>query len=78
MCLGKGTKADDLTQIGRFGIGFKSVYAHTPEPQVHSGTEHFRIEYYVRPYAEKEHVVAAPWTTLFLLPFNEPGSSLRQ
>ena len=51
--IGKGTKSDDLTQIGKFGIGFKSVYAHTARPQVHSGDEHFGIEHYVRPFAEE-------------------------
>ena len=29
----------DLTAIGRFGIGFKSVYAFTQRPEVHSGNE---------------------------------------
>ncbi|HXL20563.1 MAG TPA: hypothetical protein VN961_23830, partial [Streptosporangiaceae bacterium] len=28
----QGTKAEDLTQIGKFGIGFKSVYAYTNTP----------------------------------------------
>src|SRR5689334_7125093 len=39
----KGTKRDDQEQIGRFGIGFKSVYAFTASPEIHSGDEHFRI-----------------------------------
>ena len=42
-------KSGDLTKIGQFGIGFKSVYAYTATPQVHSGAEHFRIDHYVRP-----------------------------
>ena len=49
--VGQGTKADDLTQIGEFGIGFKAVYAYTNSPRIHSGAENFRIEKYVRPYA---------------------------
>ena len=49
--VGEGTKTEDLTQIGKFGIGFKSVYAYTTTPEVHSGGEGFRIENYVRPYA---------------------------
>src|SRR4051812_25463290 len=28
------TKSDDLTAIGKFGIGFKSVYAYTRSPEV--------------------------------------------
>jgi hypothetical protein len=41
----------DLTAIGRFGIGFKSVYQFTDRPQVHSGTEDFAIESFVWPVA---------------------------
>jgi hypothetical protein len=40
-----------LTKIGKFGIGFKSVYAYTRSPRIHSGEESFRIESYVRPEA---------------------------
>jgi hypothetical protein len=41
----------DLTSIGKFGIGFKAVYAYTKVPLVYSGDEAFRIENYVRPFA---------------------------
>src|SRR5258708_18572035 len=39
----------DLTAIGRFGIGFKSVYAFTERPEVHSGEEAFAIDNFVWP-----------------------------
>lgn len=68
--VGEGTKSEDLTQIGKFGIGFKSVYAYTTTPEIHSGGEGFRIENYVRPYAELSKTVDDPWTTLFVFPFN--------
>ncbi|MCX6842046.1 MAG: DUF3883 domain-containing protein [candidate division WOR-3 bacterium] len=45
--VGETTKA--LTDIGHFGIGFKSVYAFTDRPEIHSGTEDFAIEDFVRP-----------------------------
>jgi hypothetical protein len=76
--IGKGTKSDDLTQIGKFGIGFKSVYAHAARPQVHSGEEHFAIEFYVRPYTEEPRSILDPWTTLFILPFERPDHSFDQ
>jgi hypothetical protein len=41
----------DRTAIGRFGIGFKSVYAFTDRPEAHSGEEDFAIESYVWPTA---------------------------
>ena len=47
--IAKSTK--DITHIGRFGIGFKSVYAFTDRPEVHSGTEDFEIKSYVWPRA---------------------------
>jgi len=71
--VGEGTKAEDLTQIGKFGIGFKSVYAYTSAPEVHSGVEHFRIEHYVRPYKAATKVPGDSWTTLFVFAFDAPG-----
>ena len=53
--VGTSEKSGDLTKIGQFGIGFKSVYAYTKSPRIYSAGEnageHFRIEMYVRPYA---------------------------
>ncbi len=67
--VGKGSKADDLTQIGKFGIGFKSVYAYTKSPRIHSGGEHFRIESYVRPFGDAP-VAGLGTQTLFMFPFD--------
>lgn len=57
----------DLTAIGRFGIGFKSVYAFTARPEVHSGDEDFAIESFVWPTAaprvdrgDDETIIAVP------------------
>lgn len=48
--VGIGTKQDDLTTIGRFGIGFKSVFRYTDHPHIYSGGERFAIERFVRPH----------------------------
>lgn len=37
------------SSIGRFGLGFKSVYTITDLPEIHSGVENFYIEDYVFP-----------------------------
>jgi hypothetical protein len=66
-----GTKEGDLTQIGRFGVGFKSVYAYTDLPSVQSGDESFRIEQYVRPHGEAFAELPPDWTTRFQFPFRE-------
>ena len=41
--IGKSYKKDDLTAIGKFGIGFKSVFSITDTPEIHSGDYHFKI-----------------------------------
>ena len=67
--VGKSEKPGDLTKIGQFGIGFKSVYAYTKSPSVHSAEEHFRIELYVRPYPVGALGESAA-ETLFVFPFD--------
>ena len=63
----RSDKASDLTKIGKFGIGFKSVYAYTRSPRIHSGEESFRIESYVRPAAIDP---IAGTATRFIFPFD--------
>ncbi len=64
-----GTKGEDLTKIGKFGIGFKSVYAYTRTPYIYSGNESFRIDNYVQPHATVRRSVARAGTT-FVFPFD--------
>ena len=71
--VGEGTKTEDLTQIGKFGIGFKSVYAYTSKPEVHSGDENFGIKNYVRPYSVERRDIEDSWTTLFVFKFDAEG-----
>ena len=71
-----GFSEKDLTQIGTFGIGFKSVYAYTDNPEVYSGSERFRIRRFVEPEeiretpAEIEQLINEG-RTVFYLPFKE-------
>ena len=61
----RGTK--DLTAIGQFGIGFKSVYAFTDRPEVYSGDEGFAIDSFVWPVAT-DSIVREPDETVMVLP----------
>jgi hypothetical protein len=84
--VGTTAKSGDLTKIGTFGIGFKSVYAYTNSPRIYSGDESFRIENYVRPVAAEP--VLQPTVdeletadrgrsdlgTLFVFPFDSPSA----
>ncbi len=67
---GKSTSREDLVKTGRFGIGFKSVFAFTTTPIIISGPEHFQIYglYRVREYPYPEGF--SPSRTRIILPFN--------
>lgn len=71
----KGTKAEDRSQIGKFGIGFKSVYAFTSTPEIHSRDEHFIIERYIRPRNADRIPKMADGETVFIFPFNHKDLS---
>lgn len=74
----KGTKKEDVVQIGKFGIGFKSVYAFTASPEIHSGEEHFVIKRYIRPEAKALAFSTAEDETIFNFPFDHKELSERE
>ena len=69
----ESTKKEADTKIGRFGIGFKSVYAHTQSPQIHSDDEHFTIKDLRVPgqIAARNSSLG----TLFIFPFDAENKS---
>jgi hypothetical protein len=67
------TKSDDPTAIGKFGVGFKAVFAYTNTPEIHSGDFHFRICDLVVPVTEGvKQSLANPEETRFIFPFDNP------
>jgi hypothetical protein len=72
----QGTKTDDQSLIGKFGIGFKSVYKYTLEPSIHSNnpngrnSHHFIIRKFVKPYKISPPDDLAEDQTLIEIPFN--------
>lgn len=69
-----GETTKELTDIGRFGIGFKSVYAFTDRPRVHSGLEDFAITDFVRPVAAPV-MERDPAETVILIPLKADDAS---
>ena len=69
--IAESTKETDLTRIGHFGIGFKSVYAFTDRPEVHSGNEDFAIEKYVWPAVARK-ISRDHDETFIVMPLREP------
>ena len=77
--IGDSNKKDDPTSIGKFGVGFKAVFAYTSTPEIKSGEYHFRIRDLVVPDTEG----LSPRTldenrTHFLFPFDNPQKSLEK
>ena len=73
-------KKDDPTSIGKFGVGFKAVFAYTSTPEIHSGDYHFRIrDYFVPDFDDVEEIPTTDengvkWTK-FRFPFNNSKKS---
>ncbi len=70
--LNLSTKRDDFNQIGRFGMGFKSVFAVTSRPEIHSGADDFKILDYMLPIAA-DPVEREPEETVIMLPLYWEG-----
>ncbi len=64
-------KIKETDKIGKFGIGFKSVYVYTSTPTIHSGEFSFQISRFVCPEPiDPDETIGAK--TRFWLPFNNP------
>ena len=71
--IGVSAKKDDPTNIGKFGVGFKAVFAYTETPEVASGEFHFRIRDLVVPDTDGlAHCDLGEKETRFSFPFNNP------
>ena len=72
--VGNTEKTEDLTKIGRFGIGFKSVFAVTSTPRIFSGDYNIKIEHLLSPVPITSELEAnyeeRGFRTLIRLPFD--------
>ncbi|NVO03508.1 MAG: hypothetical protein HXX09_12490 [Bacteroidetes bacterium] len=67
-------KTNEINLIGKFGIGFKSVFGICTEPEIHSGGFHFKIKDY-EVLEESKPAIINGFTTLFVLPFKKENST---
>ncbi|WP_104090849.1 sacsin N-terminal ATP-binding-like domain-containing protein [Cryobacterium sp. N19] len=74
--IGQSTKADDATSIGKFGVGFKAVFAYTQTPEIHSGEHSFAIHDLFVPTAVPRDVRDG-WTS-FWFPFDRADKPAQQ
>jgi len=74
--IGKSTKVEDITAIGKFGVGFKSVYAITQSPTIRSGSFNFTIKNFVVPVVNPDG--HSQDTTFITLPFDHQLKTPRE
>ncbi len=76
---GNSTKRNDPTNIGKFGVGFKAVFAYTNTPEIHSGDFDFRIHDLVVPETDGVlHPKMGERETRFVFPFDNPEKPEKQ
>lgn len=74
--ISNSAKKDEPTKIGKFGVGFKAVFAYTSTPEIHSGEFHFKIRDIIVPERCHENVsLIKERKTHFIFPFDHPKKS---
>lgn len=78
--IGQSSKKDENYQIGKFGIGFKSVFQYTLQPEVYDPQVAFRIRDLIVPELldEVQHPLQNRGETLFYFPFNHPNKPAKE
>ena len=79
--IGDSTKGDESStnKIGKFGIGFKSVFQYTDAPEIFDDFYRFRIRDYIVPERlEYDHEGREDGETLFLIPFKNPQAAFKE
>lgn len=77
LSLGSSSKSgrSEEIPIGKFGLGFKSVFQYTDRPEVHDDNFHFAIENFIVPvFPIDDREERREGETLFYFPFREPVS----
>lgn len=73
--IGSSTKKDDYVQAGKFGIGFKSVFAFTETPRIYCDTIDFEIRDLLLPEKIEPLRERKQGITEFHFPFDSPKIS---
>ena len=70
--IGASSKKTETFKIGKFGIGFKSVFQYTQTPYIYDENIAFRIRDLIVPelLEEQQHPLRKTGETLFYFPFN--------
>lgn len=71
--IGFSSKKEEANTIGKFGVGFKSVFQYTKEPYIYDDKFWFKIEDYIVPTAlNEDYLGRKEGETVFVFPFFSP------
>lgn len=73
--IGRSSKREELDKIGRFGVGFKAVFAYSETPHIWSKAFSFKITDLVLPVEIDRPKQLPSEGTYFEFPFNNPKKS---
>ncbi|MEM6700584.1 MAG: hypothetical protein AAF599_19420, partial [Bacteroidota bacterium] len=78
--IGFSSKRQDEFKIGKFGVGFKSVFQYTSTPHIYDPKMAFRIRDFIVPelLEEQDHPMKKAEETLFFFPFDHPKKTAEQ
>ena len=75
--VGSSTKKEESNKVGKFGIGFKSVFQYTNTPHIYDSNIWFKIEDYIIPIRlDKDYDGRKETETVFVFPFDNLGIEL--
>ena len=73
--VGDSKKGEETNKIGKFGVGFKSVFAYTTSPKIYSKTVSFEIKHLFIPSPIDPEPIGGGYTTIFKFPFDREDKS---
>ncbi|MEM8528302.1 MAG: AAA domain-containing protein [Bacteroidota bacterium] len=78
--IGFSSKRQNQFKIGKFGVGFKSVFQYTSTPHIYDPNMSFRIRDFIVPelLETQDHPLKAAAETLFFFPFDHPKRTAAQ
>ena len=66
-----GDSNKTVNKIGKFGVGFKSVFSYTESPKIHTNAISFEIKDLVIPFLIKPKPIEKGFTTVFIFNFDK-------
>lgn len=77
--IGNSSKRNHYNKIGKFGVGFKSVFTYTDTPEIYDDKFWFRIENLIVPcWLNEDNKYRNKGETLFYIPFKDIDSNHRE